>query len=514
MNALAKTAVESTPVADAPTTQTSSKIQEFEAIFAAIQETQATIEFDMDGTILDANDLFLNALDYNLSEIKGQHHSMFVDADYRNSDEYKRFWENLKRGEFQTAEYKRIGKGGKEVWIQATYTPIPDPNGKPCKVVKFAVDITDKIINEREATRLLKVLDEMPINLMMADKETFEITYINKTSVTTLAPLAHLLPVPADKLQGQCIDIFHKNPAHQRAILSDPSKLPWRAKIKLGDETLDLRVNALLGDNGEYLAPLLTWDVVTDLVKLADDFETNIGAVVDTVSSAATEMQASSGSMTNAVEETTNQASSMAAASEELATTVDEISRQVMASSDIAKSAVGEANRSNELITGLAEGAQKIGDVVNLIQDIASQTNLLALNATIEAARAGEAGKGFAVVAAEVKALANQTAKATEEIASQISEIQTAVGSSVEAIQLVGTTIEKMDEITTSVSAAVEEQGTSTRDVNTNIQGVMQASQVTGEIASNVQEAAGELSQQAENLSTRANDFVKKVREL
>ncbi len=511
MNALAKRFI--------PTVNTRfSNSNDAAAILEGIGASQALIEFEMDGAIITANENFLGTMGYQLSEIQGKHHSMFADSQYKESSEYRTFWNELRSGKFQVGEFMRIRKDGDVIWLQAAYNPILGPDGKPIKVVKNAVDITEKKLeslrNEAESARLLKVLDEMPINLMMADKDTLEITYINKTSVTTLTPLAHLLPVSVDKLQGQCIDVFHKNPGHQRAILSDPSKLPWRAKIKLGDETLDLRVNALMSDKGEYLAPLLTWDVVTDLIKLADDFESNIGAVVDTVSSAATEMEASAGSMTNAVEETTTQASSMAAASEELATTVDEISRQVMSSSDIAKSAVGEANRSNELITGLAEGAQKIGDVVNLIQDIASQTNLLALNATIEAARAGEAGKGFAVVAAEVKALANQTAKATEDIASQISEIQSAVGSSVEAIQSVGTTIEKMDEITTGVSAAVEEQGASTRDVNTNIQGVMQASQVTGEIASNVQSAASELSQQAENLSNRANDFVQKVREL
>ena len=145
------------------------------------------------------------------------------------------------------------------------------------------------------------------------------------------------------------------------------------------------------------------------------------------------------------------------------------------------------------MITGLAESAQKIGDVINLIQDIASQTNLLALNATIEAARAGDAGKGFAVVASEVKQLATQTARATDEIGQQITEIQTAVGSAVEAIQSIGTTIESMDSITTNVSAAVEEQDASTREVNNNIQGVMQASEETGQVAITVQNGAEQL---------------------
>ncbi len=374
--------------------------------------------------------------------------------------------------------------------------------------------VTDKINKEKENKLLLKLLDEMPVNVMLADKDTFDITYINQTSIKTLTPLEHMLPVKASEIKGKSVDIFHKNPAHQRAILSDPSRLPFRSKITLGEDTLDLRVAALTDDDGSYLAPLLTWDIITDRVKLADDFEQNVGAVVQAVSAAATEMQASAGSMTAAVEDTTAKSASMAAASEELASTVDEISRQVMQSSEIARSAVEEANKSNELIIGLADGAQKIGDIVNLIQDIASQTNLLALNATIEAARAGEAGKGFAVVAAEVKALANQTAKATEDIALQVNEIQESVSASVSAIQEVSTTIEKMDAITTSVSAAIEEQGASTRDVNVNIQGVMAASEQTGEIAGNVQEAAAELSQQAEGLAQRADAFLQQVREL
>jgi methyl-accepting chemotaxis protein len=277
-------------------------------------------------------------------------------------------------------------------------------------------------------------------------------------------------------------------------LLADPSNLPWDSNISLGDQTLSLRVSRLDDADGNHLAPLLSWSVISDQIAMAN----NVAEATNLVASASTELDASAGTMSSATEETTAQASSVAAATEQLEATVTEISRQVHQSSDIARDAVAEAKRSNESINELSESAQKIGQVVTLIRDIASQTNLLALNATIEAARAGEAGKGFAVVASEVKALANPTAKATEDISLQISEIQNSKGESVDSIQSVTATIEKMGEITESVAAAVEEQGASTKEVNQNIQGVMQAAQETSSVADQVRQASNELSEQSE----------------
>ncbi len=365
---------------------------------------------------------------------------------------------------------------------------------------------------DAEAARLLQMIETMPVNVMLLDPTDFTITYVNQTSKTTLAPLQSLLPCPVDDLVGRCVDIFHKDPAHQRKILSDPKNLPHSAQITLGDETLDLNVNAVNDKDGHYIGAMLTWEVVTDRVRMADNFETNIKGVVNAVSSAATEMQSTAESMGSTAEQTNNQATAVATASEELTSSVNEISSQVSRSATIAASAVEEAERSNAMVQGLAEAADKIGEVVSLINDIASQTNLLALNATIEAARAGDAGKGFAVVAAEVKNLANQTAKATEDIAAQVTSIQGATQDAVSAIQGIGKTITEISEIATTIASAVEEQTAATQEVTANITGVTTASGETGQAANQVLEASNDLAKQSEHLTTEVDKFLAEIR--
>jgi len=196
-----------------------------------------------------------------------------------------------------------------------------------------------------------------------------------------------------------------------------------------------------------------------------------------------------------------------------LSSSINEISQQVSRSAAISAEAVTEAQRSEEQIQGLAQAADKIGEVVNLINDIAGQTNLLALNATIEAARAGEAGKGFAVVASEVKNLASQTAKATDEISGQVGSIQGATRDAVAAISGISKIINEINEISTAISSAVEEQGAATQEVATNITGVTSAASETGQSASQVLEAANELSKQSETLGVEADSFLAEMRQ-
>ncbi len=276
------------------------------------------------------------------------------------------------------------------------------------------------------------------------------------------------------------------------------------------------------------------------MLELADGFERAVGGIVSLVSSSATELQATAQSMTASATQTATQSTTVAAAAEEaaanvqtvaaaaeeLGSSVQEIGRQVLGSAGLAQSAVGEADQTHHLVQALSQAATRIGDMVGLISNIAGQTNLLALNATIEAARAGEAGRGFAVVASEVKELAAQTAKATEEISQQIGQIQGVTGQAVTAIGGITARIREIDSVATSIAAAVEEQGaatqeivrnvaqaaTGTNEVTSNIAGVAQASEDTGAAASQVLNAAGELSRQSEHLGAEVSRFLSTVR--
>jgi methyl-accepting chemotaxis protein len=278
----------------------------------------------------------------------------------------------------------------------------------------------------------------------------------------------------------------------------------------------------------------------TRLEALVRDFEAKVAQLVGLLASSATEMEATARSMSETAAETTQQAGSVAAAAEEasvgvqtvaasaeeLSSSIGEISRRVAQSAKITEKAVADARRTDATVRALAEGAQRIGTVVEMIRNIAGQTNLLALNATIEAARAGDAGKGFAVVASEVKGLAGQTAKATEEIAAQITQLQTETTQAVEAIKGITAVIEEVSAIATAIASAVEQQGAatneiarnvqqtaaSTREVTSTIAGVSQGAAGTGAAAEQVLSAAGELSKQAETLSTEVSSFVSSVR--
>jgi methyl-accepting chemotaxis protein len=518
--------------------------EENAAILAALGRSQAVIEFAMDGTIITANDNFLHLMGYTLDEVRGRHHGLFVEESYRNSPPYREFWARLNRGENLFGEFKRLGKGGKEITIQASYNPIADASGKLVKVVKFATDVTAMATARSEAARVSSMMEQAPINVMFADRD-FIIRYVNPASVKTLKAVENLLPVRADQLVGQSIDIFHKRPEHQRKLLADPKNLPHSAKIQLGSETLDLLASPIYDEQKNYLGAMVTWEIITQKLRMEREIKENaereqkkaeeladimaaVSANATTLGASAEELTAVSAEMSANAEETSAQANVVSAAAEEVsknvqtvATGIEEMGasiREIASNSNeaakIAQQAVKVAETTNQTILKLGESSNEIGKVIKVITSIAEQTNLLALNATIEAARAGEAGKGFAVVANEVKELAKETAKATEDISQKIEAIQGDTRGAVDAIQQIGQIIGQINDISNTIASAVEEQSATTNEIarnvaeaakgsseiSQNITNVAAAAQSTTQGASNTQQAAAELSRMAAEL--------------
>ena len=361
--------------------------------------------------------------------------------------------------------------------------------------------VTEKIVNEENLARIQSMVENAPINIMMADLE-FNLTYMNPASRNMLRVIERYLPRPVDQLIGQKIDIFHKNPEHQRRMLADDRQLPHKAKIKLGPETLELLVSPIYDNNKKYLGPMVTWERITERVELVE----SIGEASRHLAAAAAQLNATAAQMTGNATRTTSEATTVASASEEVArgvrtvatnteemtAAIKEIARNANDASSATTATVRQAEATNQTITKLGESSLEIGNVVKVISSIAQQTNLLALNATIEAARAGDAGRGFAVVANEVKELAKQTAKATEEITTKITTIQKDTTSAVDAIGTISESIRKLNGIAGSIAASVEEQQATTNEVARVVQESAKGVQSIAESVRNVSSASTE----------------------
>jgi methyl-accepting chemotaxis protein len=429
---------------------------------AAIGKSQAVIEFKMDGTIVTANDNFLRALGYSLDEVKGRHHSMFVEESHRQSADYKEFWAKLNRGEYQAAEYLRIGKGGKEVWIQASYNPIMDLNGKPCKVVKYATDITQQVKTKNEVAE-------------GAEREK----------------------LAAQELKQKVDSIL--------AVVAAATK---------GDLTQEIEVHGsdAIGQMGEGLGKFFT-DLRQSIGSIGES-AMNLASASEELTTVSQQMSANAeetSAQTQVVSEATMKVSqnlqTVATGAEEMGASIKEIAKNATEAAKVATSAVKVAETANATVSKLGESSTEIGQVIKVITSIAQQTNLLALNATIEAARAGEAGKGFAVVANEVKELAKETAKATEDISRKIEAIQTDTKSAVDAIANISDVINQINGISNTIATAVEEQNATTNEMARN---VSEAASGSGEITSNI---AG-VAQAAESTSRGAGDTQKAAQQL
>ncbi len=536
---------------------------------AAISKIMAVIEFDLKGNILAVNEKFTAVTGYTEQEIIGNHHSMFVDPTYKLSQEYKAFWEKLGRGEDDTNQYQRFGKGGKEIWLQASYTPIFNAEGKPFKVVKYATDITEQHIKEikaaedaKEATSIKNTLDSASTNMMMADNDGI-IRYMNAATAKLMQDSAAIfrkvLPsFDPNKLIGQNFDVFHKSPAHQRNLLAS-LKGPYENTIPVDSLFFKLKASPIFMD-GERMGTSLEWVDVTQERKVENDIDRLISGAIEgdfseripledktgvslkicdginnlvdkmteiilqvreaseTINTASGEIATGNNDLSSRTEQQASSLEETASSMEELASTVKQNAENAKQANQLASAASGVAVKGGQVVgnvvstmSAINESARKIEDIISVIDGIAFQTNILALNAAVEAARAGEQGRGFAVVAGEVRNLAQRSASAAKEIKELITD---SVGKTTEGTKQVEEAGSTMQEIVASVQRVTDIMGEISAASTEQSAGIDQVNtaitsmdEVTQQNAALVEEAAAA----AESLVEQANSLMDTV---
>ncbi|WP_205880331.1 methyl-accepting chemotaxis protein [Lichenicoccus roseus] len=521
------------------------------SLITALGRSQAVIEFALDGRVIHANENFLTAMGYTLEEVVGQHHSLFVDAAYRQSAQYKAFWEKLGRGEYDAGQYKRIAKGGREVWLQASYNPVVDAQGKALKVVKSATDITEQKLQNADYTGQLAAIGKAQAVIEFSLEGrilTANPNFLNAVgySIDEIRGQHHSLFVdPVDRQSADYRIFWDKlgrgdyDAGQYKRIakggghvwlqasynpIMDMNGKPFKVVKYATDITEQVRAAELLRLAVQQIQAVVSSAQSNDLSErvplegkagdiqglcagvngLLDMMVGVVSGIVEASSTIATGAREISMGNTDLSQRTEEQASSLeqtAASLEELTATVRQNADNAQQANKLANSAsetaikggivVGDVVRTME---GISQASRKITDIIGVIDEIAFQTNILALNAAVEAARAGEQGRGFAVVAAEVRNLAQRSANAAKEIKSLISESGGKVESGSRLVAAAGQTMEeivhsvkRVTDIMAEISAASKEQSGGIEQVNT---AVMQMDKITQQNAALVEQAA------------------------
>jgi methyl-accepting chemotaxis protein len=529
---------------------------EFEGQINAISKAQAIIEFNMEGTILAANNNFLHGMGYTLAEIKGQHHRLFVDSTFAAGEDYRLFWAALNRGEFQTAEYKRIGKGGREVWLQATYNPIADFNGKPYKVIKFAT-----IITEQKQKAIEYEGQNIAINKSQAIIEFKMDGTILNANENFLRSMGYTLGEIKGQHHRLFVDSIYAASDEYRQFWSDLNRGEFRAaeykRIGKGGREVWLQAtySPIFDLNNKpfkviKFATVITEQkllanetarIVADLVpalsalengdltqKIANSYEGGFGKLKDsfnntlqTLQNIINEVRSSTDALVSAAEEVSSTAQSLSQSSSEQAASVEETSASLEEMSANINQNADNAKQTNAIATKAATDAvqggtsvletvkamKQIAQKIGIVEDIAYQTNLLALNAAIEAARAGEHGKGFAVVASEVRKLAERSQVAANEISELASSSVQIAETAGKLIGEIVPSIHKTADLVQEIAASSSEQASGVGQIN---KAITQLDSVTQQNASASEELAStseELTGQAEALRVAMTFF-------
>jgi len=471
------------------------KTHDSAARLAALDRAQAVIEFDLAGTILTANANFLAAVGYTLPEIIGQHHSMFVEPEQAASADYSAFWDRLRAGECQAAQYRRIGKGGREIWIEASYNPMPGRNGKPQKVIKFATDITrQKIEDAVQAGRLAAINKSLAVIAFDLDGTVVE------ANENFLNAMGYTLPEIVGHHHRQFVEASTAASAEYAAFWEALRTGRYQAGqfkrlAKGGREVwIEASYNPIFDAGGRpYQVVKYATDITAQVTLLSDlrqMIDRNFGQIDAAVLRTDFEAQAGARSAAEGI----GSAEAMAAASDQLSASIAEIAASMAKSKAAADQAQEQVEAAGLETKRLSDAAASMTGIVGLIQSIAGQINLLALNATIEAARAGVAGRGFAVVASEVKALAAQAAKATDQINAEIGSVQGASQQVVAALSAITGSMATMRDTVVGTAAAVEEQSAVTRDMSANMQEMMRSVTAIAGNISTMTAAVGDVS--------------------